>query len=504
MAQIQPLLKKHCFECHSGDEPKGEAGSTSWRQTLPMRRHARRGRRCCGESSRARCHRRKKSPGRRQRRHSARCLDYRPNDRGRARTAGRRGEGPVLRRLIAPSIRIRSAICWASTSSWPTRCRPTHRRRFRQHRRSAAHVVVPDGSVSGAADTALTPRSPIGPGRTRIDEAHLCREDSQVKQRPATCFAFNDDAVMFSSSRLELRVASGSSLPERGNYRIRISAYAVQSDEAGDVPQWTPGRCYATEESSGRLFRRAAGKPTVIEFVDHFEARDSFRILPFGTAGSEVVNAGSAPTSTKARAGDPVDRSRGTVVSTSGRRKAIGESLAICRRSAPAYQGQGRVEVVSERPAGDARRILRDFAGRAFRRAVTDEDFKPFVAAGRGETGRGLFVRAGDARRLKGDHGVAAFLFLDETAGQARRLRPGVPAVVFPVELDARRRTAARWPSRASWRKPDVLRGQVERMLDDPKAAALHRELRRPVARTAGDRRHRRRSRGSIPSSTRC
>src|SRR3954447_10272636 len=24
-AQIQPLLKKHCFACHSGEEPKGEA-----------------------------------------------------------------------------------------------------------------------------------------------------------------------------------------------------------------------------------------------------------------------------------------------------------------------------------------------------------------------------------------------------------------------------------------------------------------------------------------------
>ena len=25
MAQIQPLLKKHCFACHSGEEPKGES-----------------------------------------------------------------------------------------------------------------------------------------------------------------------------------------------------------------------------------------------------------------------------------------------------------------------------------------------------------------------------------------------------------------------------------------------------------------------------------------------
>src|SRR4029078_11386519 len=38
-----------------------------------------------------------------------------------------------------------------------------------------------------------------------------------------------------------------------------------------------------------------------------------------------------------------------------------------------------RVEVVSKNPEADARRILRQFARRAFRRNLTDEDVKPFV-----------------------------------------------------------------------------------------------------------------------------
>ena len=37
-------------------------------------------------------------------------------------------------------------------------------------------------------------------------------------------------------------------------------------------------------------------------------------------------------------------------------------------------------EVVSQQPLADAERILRDFTRRAFRRAVTDEDIKPFLA----------------------------------------------------------------------------------------------------------------------------
>ncbi len=39
-----------------------------------------------------------------------------------------------------------------------------------------------------------------------------------------------------------------------------------------------------------------------------------------------------------------------------------------------------RFEVVSDQPMEDAQRILRNFARRAFRRSVTDEDIRPFLA----------------------------------------------------------------------------------------------------------------------------
>jgi len=38
-----------------------------------------------------------------------------------------------------------------------------------------------------------------------------------------------------------------------------------------------------------------------------------------------------------------------------------------------------RMEVVSNDPAADAERIVRAFARRAFRRAVTDDDLKPLL-----------------------------------------------------------------------------------------------------------------------------
>jgi Paraquat-inducible protein B len=47
---------------------------------------------------------------------------------------------------------------------------------------------------------------------------------------------------------------------------------------------------------------------------------------------------------------------------------------------APTPEYGKRVEVVSKQPMVDAERILRSFARRAFRRPVTDEDLKPFLA----------------------------------------------------------------------------------------------------------------------------
>src|SRR6185437_16143090 len=47
---------------------------------------------------------------------------------------------------------------------------------------------------------------------------------------------------------------------------------------------------------------------------------------------------------------------------------------------APTPADKQRIEVVSQQPLVDAERILRDFARRAFRRTVSADDIKPFVA----------------------------------------------------------------------------------------------------------------------------
>src|SRR5262249_41003040 len=49
------------------------------------------------------------------------------------------------------------------------------------------------------------------------------------------------------------------------------------------------------------------------------------------------------------------------------------------RANVPVPGNRNRLEVVSKDPESDARRILRDFGRRAFRRAVNDDDVQPFV-----------------------------------------------------------------------------------------------------------------------------
>src|SRR4029078_8885435 len=57
-------------------------------------------------------------------------------------------------------------------------------------------------------------------------------------------------------------------------------------------------------------------------------------------------------------------------------RRIFGE---LPRSPAPVFNDRNRVEVTSKDPQADGKRILRSFARRAFRRAVTDDDIKPFV-----------------------------------------------------------------------------------------------------------------------------
>jgi hypothetical protein len=213
-------------------------------------------------------------------------------------------------------------------------------------------------------------------------------------------------------------------------------------------------------------FDAPADGPAVAEFVDHLEARSHIRISPYGLATAQTVN----------RIGAQAYDGPGLAVHwvevegplhdawpPSSHRRIFGELPQETQRG-------GRLEVVSKDPAGDAERILHAFARRAFRRAVTDEDVRPFLGLVRSrldaKEGFEQAVRVGLAAILVSPD----FLFLREKPGPlgdfalASRLSYFLWSSMPDDELLA---LAERGRLRAS------LREQVERMLRSPKAAAF-------------------------------
>jgi hypothetical protein len=125
----------------------------------------------------------------------------------------------------------------------------------------------------------------------------------------------------------------------------------------------------------------------------------------------------------------------------------------------------------------DIRTILARVLPRAFRRSVTDADIEPFVALAAEAIGDGLPFEAALRRGLKGILCAPEFLFLEE-----RRAAGGAAesSTIDDFAL-ASRLSYFLWSSlpdeelhalagRGELRRPDVLRAQVERMLDDPRS----------------------------------
>jgi hypothetical protein len=213
-------------------------------------------------------------------------------------------------------------------------------------------------------------------------------------------------------------------------------------------------------------------KPRVIEFVDDLEERNTIRILPYGLASAQAVDKVGADT--YGGPGLAIDwvEVEGPLHDTwppESHRRIFGY---LPQAPAPVYNHRDRVEVVSSDPPADAERILRQFARRAFRRPVTDDEIKPFVALVETKLAQGRSFEQAVRVALTAVLVSPQFLFLHEEAGRldefalASRLSyflwSSMPDEELLAVAEARKLGQA-----------EVLHQQVERMLDDPKAAAF-------------------------------
>jgi len=342
-----------------------------------------------------------------------------------------------------------------------------------------------------------------------IKQRYFLKNQHQVKTSTESVYRKLDDdsVVLFSSSPWTSVVLYELYPPHGGNYHFRVSASGFQSAEKPVTYRLDAGNLSMTGKPSlVGYFDAPADKPSVVEFVTHLEPTNTMRIHPYGLPGSQVIHKIGADKYDGAGLAIQWVDVEGPLNETwppESHRRIFGD---LEQAKAPPDNYGERVEVISKEPLADAERVLRNFARRAFRRAVTDDDIRPHLALV--EERLNLKYTFEQAVRV----GLTAilvspeFLFLDEKPGKlddsalASRLSYFFWSTMPDEELlglaaqSSRRAPTDRLVPRAvggerdggddgdadgtrsvpaTLSDPAILRAQVERMLKHPKAAAF-------------------------------
>jgi len=329
-------------------------------------------------------------------------------------------------------------------------------------------------SYLNAAEVALNLAIANAPQPPVTAKRYLLRDQHQVKRTTEQVFRHVDDTVvLFSSSAWQSVSLSEFYPPHRGRYRFRISASGFQSEAKPVTYRVDAGLMLMTGKPHlVGYFDAPADTPSVVEFVDHLEPRNTIRISPYGLASAQAVNKVGADTYDGpglAIEWVEVEGPLHDVWPPESHRRLFGD---LPRTAVPIYNQRDRVEVASENPAADAERILRDFARRAFRRRVTDDDVQPFLQLVTDKLAEGRSfeqaVRAGLAAIMT----APGFLYLHEEPGPLDdfALASRLSYFLWSTTPDQELLTLA---EEERLHQPATLRAQVERMLKHPQSRAF-------------------------------
>ncbi|MCE9534471.1 MAG: DUF1592 domain-containing protein [Planctomycetes bacterium] len=324
-----------------------------------------------------------------------------------------------------------------------------------------------------AADIALNQaiaNKPKAPPST--SKRYLMKDSHTVRLSTEKVYRKIDETVVCFCSSSWHTVGPTQFYPsERGFYRFRISASGFQSAEKPVTFRVTAGGGNLSgKQGLVGYFDAPPDKPTVFEFVQFMEPRTSIGLLPYGLAGSGVVSkVGGDDWTGPGLALQWIDI-EGPLNETwppAHHKRLFGEQD---QGKAPIYNFSDRVEVVSKDPEVDAKRILRPFIRRAFRRAITDDDIKPYSA----------LVLAKVKEKNTFEQAIRAaftavmvspeFLFLQEKPGKLNdfALASRLSYFFWSTMPDDELLTLAEEKKLSD---PETLRKQVERMLKHPKSA---------------------------------
>ena len=348
-------------------------------------------------------------------------------------------------------------------------------------------------SYLDAADRVLDEAIANKPRPWQINKKFDIKEEKSVKLTGSVYRAVDDGVAIFASwESANIRVTMWNFRSHvRGKYRFRISGYGYQSDSKPVNFHVTAGTLKeVTEERLIDYYAFPANKPTVIEFTEQLEPENRIRIIADGLpVNPPAVEKAGADKYTGPGLVIQWVEIEGPLMTSWPPPSHLSIFGDLKQAVVPSPDDPKRLEVVSQQPMVDAERILRDFARRAFRHAVTDEDIKPFLARVKTRLEQKYSFEQAMRVGLRAVLISPSFLFLREKPTTANPTATQTPApVARPTALDdyalASRLSYFLWSSMPDeplfklaetrkLREPGVLHQQVERMLSDPKAKAF-------------------------------
>lgn len=477
--RFRPFLERHCHECHSGESPKGDLRldqlktdfaeadvRKQWRLVLQRVR--------AGEMPPEEKPRPPQDDVERLtawiagRLEAAEAAERALNGRVVLRRLNRAEYENTVRDLLGVNVKLKDLLPLDSSSSgFDNVGEALHVSSFLMDRYLEA--------AEAALDVAIANR----PQPPQINQRYSLTETHQVKHAGESVFRKLDagGVVMFASSAWQAVTLSPFYPPDRGRYRFRISASAVQSDKPVTYRVDAGLMLMGTKPHLIGYFDAPPGEPgsdkaSLVEFIDELEPRNTIRILPYGLAAAQTVH----------KAGADAYDGPGLAVNwvevegplydawpPESHRRVFGE---LRQAPAPIYNRPDRVEVVSDDPRADAERVLRQFSRRAFRRPVAEADLEPFITLFETKLAQGRSFEQAVRTCLAAVMVSPRFLYLDERPGKlddfalASRLSYFLWSTMPDEQLMA-------LAEEGELMQPEVLHGQVERLLNDPKSAAL-------------------------------
>jgi hypothetical protein len=470
------FLKAHCLECHSGDKPKGELrldqlggdfGNDAARKTwLDVQRRIQAGEMPPQEKPR---------PPETEVRAFTDWLIPRV---AAAEAAARAKHGRVvLRRLNR--VEYQNTLCDllgikidlkeqlpedGSADGFDNSAAANHTSAFLMEK----YLEAADMALNMAI--ANRPKPPPS-----LAKLYSMKDMHPVKSSTEDVYRFRDDGevVCFCSSEWHNVWVSEFYPSEPGDYRFRISASALQSeDKPVTFRVAQTGSALTGKSGLVGYFDAPPDKPTVFEFVRHMEPRTTISMLPYGLGHANVVKMvggeywnGPGLAIQHVEIEGPLNE----IWPPESHRRIFG---VLAQKNFRTNNDPDRVEVVSDDPLVDAEKILMTFTRRAYRRNVTAEDVAPFVAVVRTKLDAGYTFELAMRAALKGVLISPEFLFLRERPGKlddfalASRLSYFLWSTMPDDEL-------FKLAEERKLSQPEVLREQVERLLSHPKAAAF-------------------------------